>query len=173
MIMAGLAHLGVGLAAKRVAPGVPAPVLVVAAYAIDIVWGAFWLAGVEPDPGVSAPAPWSHGLFMSLVWSATAALIAWLISHNKRTTLIIGLLAFSHWVIDFIAKPMTHAYPGDVGVTLLLGGSPVVGLGAWGTATREYIGEYGTTALGLVIYAVTAWRLRSERRPASPVRPTP
>lgn len=160
--MAGLAHLGVGLAAKRVAPNVPAGWLVAAAYGIDIVWGGLYAAGVEhlPGPGVDSTAPWSHGLFMSLVWSLAAGLLTLLISRNRRTSLIIGLLVFSHWVVDFIAKPMLHAYPSDSGVTLFFDKSWTMGLGLWRTAAGEYIGEYGTTALGLIIYFLTLIRIK-------------
>lgn len=155
--MAGLAHLGVGLAAKRVAPNVNAGVLVGAAYAIDIVWAGFWAAGLEHFPGSGAvsTAPWSHGLFMSVVWSAAAAAVTFLITRNRRTSLVIGLLVFSHWVVDFIAKPMTHAFPTDAGLPLLFDGSPTVGLGVWRTAAGEYVGEYGTAALGAMVYMLT------------------
>lgn len=163
--MAGLAHLGVGLAAKRLAPDVNAGALVVAAYGIDIVWAGFWAAGLEqfPGPGVSATAPWSHGLFMAVIWSAAAGLLALAISRNRRTSLLIGLLVFSHWVVDFIAKPMTYTFPDDVGVPLFFAGSPVVGLGVWGTAVGQTIGEYGTALLGFLIYLVTRWQVKQAK----------
>lgn len=169
--MAGFAHLGVGLAAKQVAPKIPVGILVAGAYAIDIVWGGFWLAGVEkyPGEGVAATAPWSHGLFMSLVWSAVTALVTVLITRNRRTALVMGLLVFSHWVVDFIAKPMTHAFPNDAGLPLLFDGSPTVGLGLWRTALGEYIGEYGTVAAGLVIYLLA--RRRYSQTPNRSGRP--
>jgi hypothetical protein len=164
--MAGLAHLGVGMAAKAIAPNVPVGVLVVAAYAIDIVWAGFWAAGVEHHPSsrLDSTAPWSHGLFMSVVWSLVAGVITLLISRNRRTSLTIGLLVFSHWAVDFIAKPMTHAFPGDSGLPLLFSGSPTVGLGVWRTLAGEYIGEYGTVALGIVVYILTLIHLRRQPR---------
>ncbi|HWI63182.1 MAG TPA: hypothetical protein VNT75_15170 [Symbiobacteriaceae bacterium] len=164
--MAGLAHLGVGMAAKRVLPGVPAPVLVAAAYGIDIAWAGFWAAGLErfPEAGVVSTAPWSHGLFMSVVWSVAAGLVALLITRNRRTSLLMGLLVFSHWIVDFIAKPMTHAFPSDSGLPLLFGGSPIVGLGVWGTAAGEFVGEYGTAALGILVYILTRFKLKAHKR---------
>jgi hypothetical protein len=155
--MAGLAHLGVGLAAKRVAPQVPVGWLVAAAYGIDIAWGGFWAAGLEklPGAGVDSTAPWSHGLLMSVVWSAVAGLLTLLVSRNRRTSLFIGLLVFSHWVVDFLVKPMTHAFPSDSGVPLLFGGSPTVGLGLYRTAVGEAIGEYGTVLMGVLIYILS------------------
>lgn len=164
--MAGLAHLGVGLAAKHVAPNVNAGVLVVSAYAIDIVWGAFWAAGVEQyaGSGVAHTAPWSHGLFMSVVWSVLTASAAWLISRNRRTSLIIGLVVFSHWVVDFMVKPMTFAFPTDSGLPLLFDGSPTVGLGLYRTQIGQNVGEYGSAILGLLIYIYTVIKRRREKK---------
>jgi len=164
--MAGLAHLGVGLAAKSIAPNVNAGVLVTAAYALDIAWGGFFLAGIEQytGTGVTSTSPYSHGLFMAVVWSVLAAAAARLISRNGRTSLIIGLLVFSHWAVDFIAKPMLHAFPTDTGLPLLFRGSPTVGLGVWSTALGEYIGEYATTLVGFAIYLRTVMKLRKEKK---------
>jgi hypothetical protein len=164
--MAGLAHLGVGLAAKPVAPKVPLVVLLVSAYVIDIVWGVFFFAGIEhlPQPGLTTTSAWSHGLFMSVIWSVLAALLAALISRNARISIVIGLLVFSHWVVDFISHPMTAVFPGDTGLPLLFEGSPTVGLGVWRTQLGVNIGEYGSLALGLVIYMLTLRKLRKEKK---------
>ena len=168
--VAGLTHLGVGLASKRIVPKVPLPVLIVAAYAIDIVWGVFFALGVEQYPGAAPvePSPWSHGLFMSVVWSLLGALIAWLASRNARTSAFIGLLVFSHWVVDWIAKPMLSAFPNDVGLPLLFAGSPLVGLGLWSNPVLVAIGEYGVTLVGAVLYVLTLAKLRRERRAVAP-----
>ena len=40
--MAALAHLGVGLAAKRIVPEIPVGYLVLGAYVLDILWFAFY-----------------------------------------------------------------------------------------------------------------------------------
>lgn len=161
--MAGLAHVGVGLAAKRFAPNVPVGVLLLGAYVIDIVWVVFFAAGVEHF-GVTTTNPWSHGLFMAVVWSAVAALIAQRCCHNLRTSIIIGLLVFSHWVVDFISHPMTAAFPGDRGLPLLFEGSPIVGLGVWSTQLGVNIGEYGTLMVGLVIYLWTRHEIQKEKK---------
>lgn len=146
MDKAGLAHLGIGMAAKRVAPGVPGRSGPVVSWAIHV-------SGLVDRRCVDRLAD----------------------QRQYTTSLIIGLLVFSHWVVDFVAKPMTHAFPIDVGVPLFFDGSQVVGLGAWGTAAGEYIGEYGTTALGLAIYALTVMSIRKERggsaRPHLPCKP--
>jgi hypothetical protein len=156
--MAGLAHMGVGLAAKPVAPKVPVVVLVVSAYVIDLIWGVFFFAGIETAN------PWSHGLFMAVIWSLLAALLTALISRNSRISVVIGLLVFSHWVVDFISHPMTAVFPDATGLPLLFEGSPTVGLGMWSTQLGVNIGEYGTLTLGLVIYILTLRKLRQEKK---------
>lgn len=150
--MAGLTHLGVGLAAKKAAPRVPLAVLIIGAYAIDIIWGVFYFTGIESAPQLGIPAPWSHGLFMSIVWSMLLGLFAWMLSREKRISIIIGLLVFSHWLVDFIAKPMLVNFPNDAGLPLLFYGSPTVGLGLWSFPFAVYVGEYGGVLLGLMIY---------------------
>jgi hypothetical protein len=164
--MAGLAHVGVGLAAKRFAPNVPLGVLLVGAYAIDIVWGVCVVAGVEhfSGSGEATTSPWSHGLLMAVVWSGLAAVIAQRCCRNRRTSVIIGLLVFSHWVVDFISHPMTAVFPGNTGLPLLFEGSPTVGLGVWSTQLGVSVGEYGTLLAGLVIYILTRAQLQKGKK---------
>ncbi|HEY3316248.1 MAG TPA: hypothetical protein VGL40_13350 [Bacillota bacterium] len=97
--MAGLGHLGIGLAAKRVAPEVPVGILLVAVEGLDILWGVTALTGIEKTTGPllnPGPAPLSHGLLMSVVWSLIAALVAARVYRNNRTGVVIGGLVFSH-----------------------------------------------------------------------------
>jgi hypothetical protein len=72
-----------------------------------------------PGPGV-AGAPYSHGLLMAAVWSALGG-VAWgLAIKDRRGGLLIGGVIVSHWVVDFISKPMLAAFPTDTGVSLLV-----------------------------------------------------
>ena len=160
--MAGLAHAGIGLAAKQIAPRAPLWLLVVGAYGLDIVWGVFALAGVEhyPKPGRVVVSRWSHGLFMSAIWSVAAASVAALVCRNPRASLFTGLLVFSHWVVDFIAKPMRFPFPSDTGLPLLFDESRTVGLGLLSTRLGTYIGEYGTFLAGLAVYFHAIGRMR-------------
>lgn len=183
--MAGLAHLGVGLAAKRAAPRVPVAILVLCSYAIDIVFGLFWLAGLEQlpkgdknrghdgeppaseaalSPGTMShadpPAPWSHGLFMATVWSELAGLIAQLIRRRSGMSAFIALLVFSHWVVDFITQPMRAAFPDRAGLPLFFHDSRKVGLGLYSSKVATNAGEYGSVALGTVIYLRTLMKMR-------------
>lgn len=130
--MSGIGHLAAGLAAKPVAPQAPLLVLLVASEANDLLYFLFTAAGLEHPvastmdfhqgvryltPGSN---PWSHGLFMSVVWSLAAAALAWLCFRNRRTAGVIGLVVFSHWVLDFLM----HS-----NLPLFFAGSPLLGLG--------------------------------------------
>lgn len=163
--MAGLTHLGVGLAAKPAAPKIPLAILIVSAYVIDIMWGVFFLTGIEgsPEPGATTSNAWSHGLLMAAVWSVLAGLLAWRIG-NRRAGLIIGLLVFSHWLVDFVSHPMTAVFPDDTGLPIFFADWPLVGLGLWRTQLGVTIGEYGVFLLGLTIYLVTLRRLRRQKK---------
>jgi hypothetical protein len=164
--MAGLAHMGVGLAAKRFAPDVPVGILVVSAFAIDIVWGAGFIVGLDrlsqTDQAVASP--WSHSLFMAVVWSGIAALLAQRFYRNRRISIIIGLVVFSHWIVDFFSHPMTAIMPDAAGLPLFFGGSPVVGLGLWSTPLAVGAGESVLLIGGLVIYLLTRARLQQEKQ---------
>lgn len=130
--MSGIGHLAAGFAASPAAPQIPLWVLLAASEANDILYVAFSTAGIEPKsaftltltegikyltPGSN---PWSHGLFMSVVWSFAAAGIAYLFLRNLKTSSVIGLVVFSHWLLDFLM----HS-----NLPLFFGSSPLVGLG--------------------------------------------
>ena len=118
--MPALAHIGIGFATKRLAPQIPLWALLLSAMFIDLLSFIFLFA------------IWiSHGLFMSVIWTIIAMLITALITIrinskneqgktnksiswnmiNLHTTLTVGLLVFSHWVLDFIGWPMSVIDP--------------------------------------------------------------
>ncbi len=162
--MAGITHLGVGLAAKRLAPKTPVLVLILAAYAIDFIWAIFLFAGVERLADGTTTNPWSHGLFMASVWSLLIGLVAFLVSRSHRASWVAGLLVFSHWVVDFISHPMRAAFPNDTQLSLFFDGSPTVGLGLWSTQLGVNLGEYGLLAVGSIIYILTLRQIRQEKK---------
>lgn len=155
--MAGIAHFGVGLAAKRVAPQVPLWILLVASEFIDIIWFFLFMLGIEN----LTTSPWSHGMFMSLVWWVLAGLTAGLIFHHRSTGFIIGLLVFSHWVLDFISHPMIGGPPD---LPLFFEGSLKVGLGHYTALGMAYTTalEVVVFAAGMVIYIVTRRQMSSQ-----------
>jgi membrane-bound metal-dependent hydrolase YbcI (DUF457 family) len=133
----GPGHLAVALAAKPFAPKAPLWALLVASEAADLLSFGFMAAGIE-KPGVTQVSiaqgvsfvtqgsiPWSHGLFMSAVWSVLAAAAAYLVSRDRRVGGVIGLVVFSHWLLDSVVHLPD--------LPLFFEGSPKVGLGLWGT----------------------------------------
>ena len=107
-------HIGLGLAFKKVAPRILLWILLLSTMVIDIPAIIFF----------SAPLWITHSLFMAAIWSLTAMGIAAFISlylnsrdpSNEKitapikilnTSLVIGFLLFSHWIIDFIGWSMT------------------------------------------------------------------
>jgi hypothetical protein len=159
----GPAHFGVAFAAKSLAPKAPLWALLIASMLIDLLCFAFTPIGIEKmavaqtdfEHGVqtitSGWTPWSHGLFMSIVWSAAAALIAWALIHDRRAGIMLGMVVFSHWALDF----MVHLPD----LPLFFIGSPLLGLGLWGSGpglVASAILEIGLLFGGIVIYIL--WR---------------
>jgi hypothetical protein len=149
-------HLAVGMAAKPVAPKAPLGALLLSATAIDLLWGVFAVTGIETvDASGASSFPWSHGLFMAVVWSITGAALAFLLSRDRRVSILIGLLVFSHWVLDFISHPMGMGRELPPDLPLLFEGSPKVGLGLYNSVPAALITDFGLFIGGIVIYLVT------------------
>jgi hypothetical protein len=130
--MSGIGHFAAGFAAQPSAPQVPLWVLLVASETNDLLYFLFTAIGVERpvattvdfQQGVryltAGTNPWSHGLGMSLVWALAAAGLTWLAYRQRRPAVMIGLVVFSHWGLDFLM----HS-----NLPLFLAGSPQMGLG--------------------------------------------
>jgi hypothetical protein len=120
-----LGHLSIGFAAKRFAPRVPLAVLLIATQAIDIEYGLFASLGLERSMSYR---PWSHSLIMALGWSLLALLITTPIYQNRLWGLVIGLVVFSHWILDFITMK---------GLTISIAPKPGLGLGLYNVVFAE------------------------------------
>jgi hypothetical protein len=157
-------HCAVGLAAKPAAPKVPLAVLLLATLILDILAIAFGFAGIE---SAKTGFPWSHGLFMSAIWSVAAALLGARIFRDYRAGAVIGLLVFSHWVLDLISHPIpfpsfswrtwqwSYGHPLPPDLPLLFSGSRKVGFGLYNTisAVDATVLELGMLLLGAAVYA--------------------
>jgi len=151
--MSGIGHLAPAFAAKPIAPKAPLWVLLIAGETNDILYFLFSSTGVEPKAVISVmdfnqgvkyltpvSNPWSHGLFMSVIWAMIAAAIAFLFYRDRRTSGVIGLVVFSHWILDFLM----HS-----NLPLFFGGSPQVGLSLENSGT----GFLFMTVLDLLLLA--------------------
>lgn len=163
----GPGHLGVGLAAKRIAPRTPLIVLLVASELIDLLCFVFIFAGLEHSSEQLdlSYIPWSHSLFMAVVWSMAAGAVIFLFSRDRRMSFVVGLVVFSHWILDFIAH--------DPDLPLFFNGSPLVGLGLEWTHTANglvvhwtqgLIVEIGLLIGGIVIYLNTRRHMAATAR---------
>lgn len=150
-------HIGVALAAKPLAPKVSVGVMLVAATAIDTLCGVFTAFGLEWVNTANGECylAWSHGLFMSVVWSLLALGIAWLVTRNWKMSLVIAGLVFSHWVLDFISHPMGMGRSLPKDLPLFFDGSPKVGLGLYNSVIAALISEFGILGAGIFIYLKT------------------
>jgi hypothetical protein len=174
--MGPIGHFSLGLAAKPVAPRVPLGVLLLATWVLDVLAIVFGFAGIERGGG--AGLPWSHGLFMSVIWSVAAALLSARIFRDYRAGAVIGLLVFSHWVLDFISHPIpfpsfswrswqwSYGHPLVSDLPLLFGGSPKVGLGLYNSisAVEATALEIGMFILGGAVYAMYVFKKRKTGR---------
>ena len=146
-------HIAVGLAARPVAPKASLGALLLSTTAIDTLAGAFALTGIEGvDAGGASAIPWSHGLFMAVVWSIAGLAVAFLLTRDRRTVIVIGLVVFSHWVLDFISHPMGLGRDLAPDLPLLFEGSPKVGLGLYNSVVAALITEFGLFAGGIAVY---------------------
>jgi hypothetical protein len=149
-------HIAVGLAAKPAAPKASLGVLLVSATAIDTLWGIFAVAEIESmDASGASSIAWSHGLFMAVVWSVVGFAIAFLLTRDRWVGILIGLVVFSHWVLDFISHPMGMGRELPPDLPLLFEGSPKVGLGLYNSVPAALITEFGLFIAGIVIYLMT------------------
>lgn len=162
--MAGLGHLAVGFAAKPLAPKVPLGVLLAATEVNDILWAVFNVTGIDRSTAMTGASPLSHGLFMSVVWSVAAALLAALIYRDRRSGIVIGLLVFSHWVVDLLTHPMGAIFGGmplPPDLPLFFNGSPQVGLGLYNHSFAVAVAiDMGMLILGIAIFVADIVRKR-------------
>ena len=151
--MSGIGHLAPGFAAKSVTPQVPIWALLLAGETNDILYFLFSSVGIEQKAVITVmdfnqgvkylipgSNPWSHGLFMSAIWAMIAAAIAFFFYRDRRTSGVIGLVVFSHWILDFLM----HS-----NLPLFFDGSPQVGLGLENSGT----GFLFMTVLDLLLLA--------------------
>ncbi len=151
-----IGHAAVALAAKPLAPRVSLGLLLTAAFWIDLVWPVLLLAGlerVEIRPGDTAFAPlafvhypWTHSLAAAVAWSLLFALA--FIRLGFRAASVLGLLVFSHWLLDaLVHRPDLPLWPGD---------ETRIGLALWNSVPGTLALEGVLFAAGVAIYVSTA-----------------
>ncbi|HUK20461.1 MAG TPA: hypothetical protein VLV45_02750 [Gemmatimonadales bacterium] len=173
-----IGHYALGLAAKRLAPRTSLGTLIAAPTFADLIWPVFLLLGWERVSVAGGTNPFltlafdsypiSHSLVTLAGWGLLVGALYKMKTGYAQGALVVGLLVFSHWVLDWIVHiPDLPLYPGGPKVGLGLwrfAPATVViellmfvgGIGLYMTATRarDRIGRYGVWAL-LVLLALS------------------
>jgi hypothetical protein len=156
-----IGHFALGLASKKVEPGVSLATSFLAAQLADTLWPVLILTGVErvtiaPGDTVVTPLrfdsyPWSHSLLMLVVWGALFACIHFAARRRPRAALLLWGLVVSHWVLDFAS------HRADMPLTPWT--SLKLGLGLWNSLPATLVVE-GLLFVAGVRMALAATRPR-------------
>jgi hypothetical protein len=150
-----LGHFGLGLAAKKINSRPSLGTFFLAVQFLDLLWPALLLRGVERvaiEPGNTEFTPlnfvyypYSHSLAGAIFWSIVFGLIYFLFTRDRRSTLLMAILVFSHWVLDFIThRPDLPLSPWS---------DKKFGLGLWNSTIATIIVELIIFIWGVYVYA--------------------
>jgi hypothetical protein len=150
-------HFGLAAGVKSGVPSAPLWALMLATHWLDVIFVPLFLLGVETitpiDPanptaygGGVIHADYTHSLIGALALSAIAggfAMTRW----GRRVGLTVGLVAFSHWLLDLIVHyPDLPILPGNAG------NLPLLGFGLWGTPVVAASLELTLVLVGAYLY---------------------
>ena len=156
-------HYAVAVAIKAKEPDIPAAPLLLGTGFLDIMNGAFIVAGLDKVTGNLQASPylffdltfidWDHSLLMSIFWSLLYGLICWLLyKKNNRIAMFSVLVTFLHFVADL---PMHNA-----DMALYPHSDIKLGMGLWGSlGTWSWVLEIAFSAV-LLGYA---WKQHQKR----------
>jgi len=149
-----IGHYGVGFAAKKWDKKPSLGTYFIACQFMDLLWPVFLLLGIEKveivhsnNPFLSLnfiSYPYSHSLLGALFWSVLFGAIYFLIRKDMRSSIILGLVVISHWVLDFIV------HIPDLQIIPWL--SLRVGLGLWNSVVFTVIIEGLIFFIGFYLY---------------------
>jgi hypothetical protein len=165
-------HYALAAGAKSVDHRAPLWSLMLATQWLDVAFIPLFLLGVETietlPPGgygrVVIHADYTHSVIGALVLSAAFGAAAWW-RWDRRLGLLLGAVAFSHWVLDLIVHrgdmPILPGNAGDL---------PLLGFGLWRMPVPSILLEAALLLLGVFFY----WRAArsTHPRPGSRVTPT-
>jgi hypothetical protein len=151
-----IGHAAVALAAKPLAPRLSLGLTLTAVFWVDLVWPLLLLLGIEQvkiDPGNTAFTPldfihypWTHSLMAGIFWAVILGFV--FIRLGKREATLLGLLVFSHWILDFASH--------RADLPLWPGSETFLGLGLWNSVSATLLVETAMFAAGVAIYARAA-----------------
>ena len=149
-------HFGFAAGVKASAPRVPLWALMLSSYLLDVVFIVLAAAGIESfapiDPshpvygGTIIHADYSHSLVGAILIAVIAGLLAnW--GWGKRAGIVIGVVVFSHWLLDLVVhRPDLPILPGN------LGNLPLLGFGLWQLPAISAVVELALVIGGAYLY---------------------
>jgi len=164
-------HFGVGAAAKSVDRRAPLWSLMLATQWLDVVFVPLFLLHIETIDTLAGGgygkvvihADYTHSLLGALVLSAAFGAVAWW-RWDQRLGLLLGAVAFSHWILDLIVhRGDMPILPGNIGDL------PLLGFGLWRLPTISIPLEAALFLGGVFLY----WRAARHTYPRGNSRVTP
>jgi membrane-bound metal-dependent hydrolase YbcI (DUF457 family) len=165
-------HFGVAAGAKAADYRAPLWALMTATVWLDLVFIPLLLLNIEtidtlPGGGYGnrvIHADYTHSLLGALVLCAAFGAVAWW-RWDRRLGVLLGAVAFSHWILDLIVHrgdmPILPGNAGDL---------PLLGFGLWRVPIVAIPLEAALLLLGVFLYWRAARSVGS--RPGSRVTPT-
>jgi hypothetical protein len=159
-------HFGLAAGVKSQVPSAPLWALMLATHWLDVFFVPLFLLGIETitpiDPanpnaygGGIIHANYTHSLVGALALSALAGGLA-LARWGRLVGLTVGLVAFSHWLLDLIVHyPDLPILPGNAG------NLPLLGFGLWGLPLVAALLELALVLVGAYLYYQAATALPS------------
>jgi hypothetical protein len=155
-------HFGLAAAVKAKAPQTPLWALMLASQWLDVVFVPLLVGGVETlEPvqgaklgaygGSVIHADYTHSLVGALLLSAVFGAL-FLRRYGQRSAVVLGLMAFSHWLLDLpLHRADMPILPGGGG------GLPKLGFGLWEHPAVSAALELVVVVAGAAMY----WRAAS------------
>ncbi|MBF0170337.1 MAG: hypothetical protein HQK87_04495 [Nitrospinae bacterium] len=152
-----IAHYGVAMGAKRIAPRLSLGLLIGASSLVDLLWPLFLLTGLEEvavAPGITRVTPldfvaypWTHSLLGVAAWGLLFGGGYALLRNDVAGGLLLAGLTVSHWLLDLVAhRPDLPIYPGG----------EKYGFGLWNSLSATLAVEYALFAGGAWLFWRTA-----------------
>jgi hypothetical protein len=151
-----LAHYGLGLAGKRLAPDVSLGTLFLATQWADLVFFPLALAGIEHfrvAPGATRMTPvdfydypWSHSLIALVIWGLFVGGVYFVFRKSRAGAWMLAAGVVSHWVLDLIV----HRPDMPVGFS-----GPYLGLRLWDSRPATLVAEILAFGAGVAVYLRT------------------
>src|ERR1039458_6536355 len=117
-------HFGIGLAAKKIDEKPSLGTLFLAAQFVDLLWPFFILAGIEKVKIVPGDTvftslnfvyyPFSHSLLGVIFWAVLFGTVYYVFKKNLRTSILLGVLVVSHWVLDFLVHRRSEEHTSEL-----------------------------------------------------------